>query len=335
MGFDSKQPILALLLGTTVLLIAAPGGAQTAADRETARTLMKQGDTAFAAQDYAAALKAYENANAIMRVPSTGIALARAQEKLGKLLEARDTALAVARSSVQSGEPNVFTEARAAAQELAEAIEPRIPSLTVIVEGPSPDQVEVSIDGAGLPRNLLGVPRKLNPGKHQATASASGFHQARSEVDLEESASETLTLRLEPSTGPTTESWPKAASEPAAGTSNEAGTARVSPLVYLGFGTGAAGLAVGSITGILSLSKASSAKEHCQDNACREAGRDDIDGSKTLANVSNVAFVVGVVGSGVGVYGLVSSGKERKSGRARPRVEPLVGSRFLGVRGVF
>ena len=126
--------------------------------------------------------------------------------------------------------------------------------------------------------------------------------------------SETLTLRLEPSTGPTTESWPKAGSAPApANYGRTRGPARVSPLVYVGFGVGAAGLAVGSVTGILSLSKASRAKDHCEDNACREAARDDIDGSKTLANVSNVAFAVGVVGIGVGVYGLLSSGKERKT----------------------
>jgi hypothetical protein len=270
-----------------------------------------------------------------MRVPSTGVALARAQEKLGKLLEARDTALSVSRSSAQPNESGVFTEARAAAQELAEAIEPRIPALTVAVEGAPLDQLAVSIDGAELPRNLLGVARKLNPGKHVATASAQGFHRARSEIELKEAASETLTLRLEPSTGPTTESWPKTRGGPASAIAGADRPSRVSPLVYVGFGVGAAGLALGSVTGILSLSKASSAKDHCQGNACSEAAREDIDGSKTLANVSNVAFAVGVVGIGAGIYGLLSSGGDHETGRAKPGVEPLVGGRFLGVRGIF
>jgi hypothetical protein len=193
----------------------------------------------------------------------------------------------------------------------------------------------VTIDGAELPKNLVGVPRKLNPGKHLATASAPGFHQARADIDLAEAGSETLTLRLEPSTGPTTESWPKASGELAPQDAQDPAGRGVSPMVYAGFGVGAAGLVVGSVTGILSLSKAASAKdEHCRDNLCSEAARDDIDASKTLATVSNVAFAVGAVGVGVGVYGLLSSGGTAKTGRKKPRVEPLVGN-YLGVRGVF
>jgi hypothetical protein len=335
MGSDPSKLLVAAALAAAFLAVSPPSSAQSAADRETARTLMKQGDAAFETGDFAAALKEYEAAHAIMRVPSTGIALARAQEKLGRLLEARDTALSIVRLAAQPSEPSAFTEARTAAHELAEAIEPRIPSLTIAVDGAPIDQAEVSIDGAELPRKLIGIPRKLNPGKHVATASAPGFHQARVDIDLAESASETVTLRLEPSTGPTTESWPKASNEPAPPIPDDASPARASPLVYVGFGVGAAGLAVGSVAGILSMSKASSAGEHCEGNACREAARDDIDGSKTLANVSNVAFGAGVVGIGVGLYGLLSSGGERKTGRAKPGVEPLVGSRFVGLRGIF
>jgi hypothetical protein len=335
MGFDPGKRLAMAAIAAALLAVSQPSSAQSSADRETARGLMKQGDFAFEAGDFAAALKAYETAHAIMRVPTTGVALARAQEKSSKLLEARDTALSVVRSPVQPSEPAVFTEARTAAQDLGEAIEPRIPSLTIAVDGAPVDQVQVSIDGAELPRKLIAVPRKLNPGKHVVTASAPGFHQARADVDLAEAASETLTLRLEPSTGPTTESWPKGSNEPAPSHAGDAAKTHVSPLVYIGFGVGAVGLVVGSVTGVLSLSKASSAEEQCDGNACKEAAGDDIDGSKSLANVSNVAFGVGAVGIGVGVFGLLSSGGEPKTGRAKPGVEPLVGTRFVGMRGVF
>ena len=122
---------------------------------------MKQGDAAFEAADFRAALKAFETAHGIMQVPSTGIALARAQEKLGLLLEARNTALAVSRIAARPAEPGVFTEARDAARELAATLEARIPSLTIAVEGP--EQTRVTIDGSELLRSQYRVARKLNP----------------------------------------------------------------------------------------------------------------------------------------------------------------------------
>jgi hypothetical protein len=54
------------------------------------------------------------------------------------------------------------------------------------------------------------------------------------------------------------------------------------------------------------LSLASSAKKHCDGNACLPKSRHDIDSSKTFANVANVAFGVGVVALGVGAWQLFS-----------------------------
>ena len=98
MDFEPSRCCIAVLLVAAVAAVTPAANAQSAADRETARALMKRGDTAFDAADYRAALEAYETAHGIMQVPSTGVALARTQEKLGLLLEARNTVLAVARS---------------------------------------------------------------------------------------------------------------------------------------------------------------------------------------------------------------------------------------------
>src|SRR5262249_44553309 len=54
-------------------------GAPSAADRETARKLLDDGDAAFEKKDYDGALKAYAAAHAIMHVPTTGIEVAKAQ----------------------------------------------------------------------------------------------------------------------------------------------------------------------------------------------------------------------------------------------------------------
>src|SRR5687768_9838148 len=118
-----RQLLACVLFGMGVALSPLQAGAQpSAADKETARSLMNQGDTARDEQDYRAALKAYEAADAIMRVPTTGLAVARMHEKLGQLLEARDKALAVARIPAGATEPAAFTTARNEAEQLADAI---------------------------------------------------------------------------------------------------------------------------------------------------------------------------------------------------------------------
>lgn len=188
-------------LGAAFVLLAAPSAlAQpSSADKETARNLMKEGDAKFAARDYAGALKAYEAAHAIMQVPSTGLPLARAQLERGLLVEARDTLLQVTRHPKDPSEPAAFAKAREEAAELAQKIAPRIPSLTITVEGaPSDASVEVTVDGAPVPPAALSAPRKVNPGSHTITAWASGFKAAQASVSVKEGDSQKVTLKLVP-----------------------------------------------------------------------------------------------------------------------------------------
>jgi hypothetical protein len=318
--------VAALAISTSAL----PAFAQSASDRETARSLMDKGEAAMAKNDPAAALASFRAADEIMRVPTTGIAVARAQAELGQLVEARDTALKVTRIPAKPGEPPVFAEARSEAQQLADRLAGRIPSLTIQLEGGPASGASVRLDGSDVPPSLLGIAKKLDPGKHVVVASAPGFQEARAEVELAEGAQEQVVLKLEPQTGQAeTPIAPSPVADDAGG-----GT---SPLVYIGFGVGAVGIAVGSVTGLMSLSEASTAKEGCTDNICPTKNEEAADSSKTLANISNVGFAVGLIGIGVGIYGLLSSGSTTEApASARPRpIEPLIGARFVGVRGAF
>lgn len=116
-----------------VLVLALPGLASAAtpnaADRETARTYMTEGRKQRDENDLKAALRAFEAADAIMHVPTTGLEVAKTEAMLGQLVEGRDVALRVARSSPEPGEPAPFAEARAAARKLADELEGRIPSI--------------------------------------------------------------------------------------------------------------------------------------------------------------------------------------------------------------
>lgn len=206
--------LTAVFVFVSAFLIASPAafGQPTSADKETARNLMKEGDSKFAVKDYAGALKAYEAAHAIMQVPSTGLPLAKAQLERGLLVEARDTLLQVTRHPKEAGEPSAYAKAREEATELAQKIAPRIPSVTIEVEGaPGDAAVEVKVDGAVVPPAALSAPRKVNPGAHVITASASGFQTATSNVTVKEGETRRVALKLVPGAGGAAAGAPAAA----------------------------------------------------------------------------------------------------------------------------
>jgi hypothetical protein len=333
-----RARFVAVLLAAAPLVCAGSAFAQappSAADKETARTLMNQGDDRFEAKDYAGALKAYQGADALMHLPMTGAALARAQVALGLLLEARDTALQVAHQAPQAGENPKYAEARAEARALADALAARIPSLDVKLSA-SPPGLVVSVDDAPIPPAALGLPRKVNPGKHVVTARAPGFADARVEITVAERATLPVPVQLVEGTG-TLPPGPTAGTPPVSAPPPVAPAGRTtSPLVYVGFGIGGASLLVGAITGGLSLSKTSKLVNDCPNMQCapQSTGAGERSSALTLANVSNVTLGIGAAGVIVGVVGVVLSRGDRRPAAAWT-IEPMIGPRAVGVTGVF
>ena len=305
---------------------------------------MNEGDRLFAAKDYAGALKAYGGAHDIMGVPTTGIELAKAQEQLGQLVEARDTLLQVTRYPKRSDEPKVFTRARDDAALRAVTLAARIPSIVVTVSGPPQGAaVSVTIDGVAIPPAAVSLPRKVNPGRHAILASSPGFVEARQVLMVaeRETGQANLTLQAGSAAVPAGPATPvpaapivavRAEQPPPAATQSSSSS---STLMIFGFGLGAAGVIAGSITGLLAMSKKTDAEKLCTNNLCPESSRSDIDGSKTMGNISTISFAVGAIGAGLGVYTLLAPSKPKESAQAHTRFEPVVGLGSLGVRGEF
>ena len=66
------------------------------------------------------------------------------------------------------------------------------------------------------------------------------------------------------------------------------------------FGVAALGAAVGTVAGILALSKAGELKDRCGDTRCRPEDEPLADEARARATVSTVGFVVGGVAATVG-----------------------------------
>lgn len=325
----------------------------TAAEKETARTMHRSGDAKFEQGDYRGALADYKAADLIMGVPSTRLAVAQAQEKLGLLVESLDSALSVKRIPKLNPEPAVFEKARADAVTLASSLRPRIPSVKFALQGvPEGRAVDVSIDGTNVPMALLTVPRKVNPGQHVIKATVDGYHPFEQQVQLPEGKVTEVPIKLEPKDGAAAAAPAPAPTAPAAappeappaGTQPpppppdepEEASGGISPLVWIGFGVGGAGLILGGITGGIAAGKASDLKDSCPDNQClRSETEDDYDSTYTMAHVSTAGFIIGGVGVAVGVVGLLLPSGEAEASTGSITLRPIVGPGVAGVAGSF
>jgi hypothetical protein len=297
--------LLALVLGVA----PARAGEPSATEKDTARSLMWSGDQAFARGEHADALRSYLSADEIMRVPTTGVAVARARAALGQLVEARDRALVVARSTPLPDEPPVYLKARDEAAKLAADLLERIPTLRITVEGSR--DVEVLVDGLRVPAAVAAAGLKVNPTMHRVRVRAPGHHDAEASVALAEGATETARLVLRAEAPGVASAVPRhdARTAPFPGRSRASDAAV--PLMVTGFSVAGAALVAGAVTGGLSLSRSAELEDRCGAGPCGPEDEDDLSSANTLANVSNVAFAVAGVGLVVGFVGVVLRGSAR------------------------
>ena len=169
--------------------------------------------------------------------------------------------------------------------------------------------------GVKIPAAELHAAQKVNPGEHEIRASSPGRASAAEKTTLTEGQTSTLTLTLLVARDPPSRAVPPA-------------------LVYTSLGLGAAGILVGSITGVVSLNSVAAAKKLCAaDGACPPAAQPDLDRSLTMANISNVAFGAGIVFAGLGVVGLVLTPRAAAPPSAGAVLVPLSGG--AAIRGWF
>jgi hypothetical protein len=279
-------------------------------DRNAARALVIEGRAKLAAHDNEGARKAFVAAHAIMGVPTTGLDLAKAQEGLGLLIEARATALEVVRMPVSVTEPEAFTNARPLAAELAAQLAARIPSVVVTVTGlPVGSVPRVLMDGISMPASTLSLPQPLNPGHHVLEVSALGFASEHRELTLEEKASLRIDLVLRPLATPTTEL--AATPLPSAPLTLVPAKKTGAPMwPWVAAGAGVVALGVGSAFVIDYARVRSTVSADCPGGACnpRKYTAEDVASLKQRWNRDLGLFVglgiAGAAGVGIAIVGL-------------------------------
>lgn len=336
------------MLCGAILMHTAVAVGQTDQERAAARSLATEGINAFNAGKNAEALDKLERAYQLASIPTIGLWSARALEKSGKLVEANERLIAVSRYKITHDDAGVFAQAKNDAEQLQDAIAPRIPQLKIDLVHADGLELTVDLDGTVLKNALLGVSFQVNPGKHLVTARA-GSRQVQQPVLVNERDSARVPVdvaALHPPEGTAVapagaESSPAAEPAPqngepapvdASASSGGMSGKRIAGFVVLGVGVG--GLVTSAILGAKAIEQHSLYEERCPSGKCDAKYQDYYDTFQKNQTYALVAGGVGLVAVGAGLY-LVISGGDSSSSRNSAYVRPFIGWQSVGAEGRF
>jgi PEGA domain len=186
---------VALLL-PSVSRAQQPASTPSDSDRAAARELAMQGAQLQQAGNCAEAVDRFARAEAIFPAPTNLLHEAQCEAVLGKLVEAAEHYRLVVRTPLPAGSPNAFVQAQQqAATELAQ-VEPRIPSIRIIVRPRAPQGTTIKIDEQEVSPAYVGVERPTDPGAHSVVLQAPGYVVARQRVTLQEKETKDVAFNL-------------------------------------------------------------------------------------------------------------------------------------------
>jgi hypothetical protein len=302
--------LAAVSIAALVVALAGAAHADDSAASPAARALYEEATKAMDRKDFAVACPKLEEV--VRQVPEgvgARITLGECYEGEGRLASAWNAYNDAAALAVKTGQ----TARARKAHDAAEALHGRLGRLTieVSVAVAALPGLTIERDGVVIDRKAFNTGVPVDRGQHEVTARATGRTTVEKGTDASDGVESKITIDDLPVASADAPALPP--KEEGAPPPHEAPPPKssTSPLVYVGFGIGGAGLALGAITGAITLSSSSSCK------SARICTQGTIDGTKTTAWISDVGFAVGVVGVGLGVVGLVTSKKAPASARLR------------------
>lgn len=291
----------AAFVAAAVLVHAPPARAQSPDELKAARELFQEAYKDEQEKRLDAALDKFQRVAKVRESASVRYRIASVLESLGRLREARDAfrTLAASKPTLAPNEKEIATSA----EERAKALDAKIPTLTLQMQGTPPPDLKVTVDGKDVPADTLAQPQPLEPGEHVVTATGSGMTPFESRVRLSEGGGVSLTVPVSarPATGGT--------GDPNGGTGNpnggDAGNGAGSSNRTLGI----VGLAAGGVllvtSGILLAVREgdiSTLNEECPNGRCPRSSQSELEGTRDQAKL------FGPLGVGLGIVGLGAAG---------------------------
>jgi hypothetical protein len=313
-----KSPA-AILLALSLLTTRAQAQQTDDRARSAARALAEDGVTALQNGDTEGAIDKLERSYQIMGLPTVGLWSARALAKAGRLVNASERYNEVSRWSGHSDPRQA--QAQADASREREELLPRIPSVTLVIEGAKGGDLKVTLDGGPVLTALVGASQPINPGHHVAAATA-GSQSAEQPFDIAEGQKLSVSLKLgaakagaaapagaaamaaAPVASPKTE--PAGATPPPSGNApSDASPSWWNTQKIVAVALGGAGLVSGIVSGIFTASaasKKSDSEAYCNGSACTDPkGVELLSDARAAGNVATITGIAGITLVGAGV----------------------------------
>ncbi len=345
------SPAFVAMLGASSLiaLASAARADDASANRAAARELGVQGVLLAEKGKCGDAIEKLQRAEKLYHAPTTLERLGECEVEVGRLVDGTEDLQRVVKEDLPAGAPAAFTAAKTRAAAVIKKAMPRIAHLRVHVNAPSGATATVTMDGNSYPDAALDGDRPVDPGTHALSATADGMIRADTTISLGDAESKSVELKLVPDPNaakPMQIAPPIVDNTPKPPTDDD--TKKTSPPppespshvpAYLAFGVGIAGVGVGTVTGILALSKKSSLDTVCgpSKTGCPASSQSDIDSAKTMGTISTVGFIVGGVGVAAGIVLLLTEGSSSNASATvgSVHVTPDFGAGFVGAHGSF
>jgi hypothetical protein len=322
-------------------------------DRAAARTAADQGADAFDRGDYAQALELFTRAERLFHAPPHLLFMARSLEKLGRLVEARETYLKLASEKPLASAPSAFKKAHAAGEAELNQIESRLSYVTIRVRGDEGGGAVATMDGTELPSAMIGISVPVDPGTHVFSARNERARSSEVKVTLQEGARQTVELTLSESIAPTAQSSPPAKSqgsprqgEPAAsGRSSGSGSAQLTwGFVTIGVGAAIAGVGTGFMVSSLNtrsegdrIFECNRTEERCSEDQIDQIDKKDAEADRTR-NIAIAGFAAGGAVIATGLVLVLTAPSDENEAQPSGLVRDfrlVAGPGWLGASGRF
>jgi hypothetical protein len=283
LGWLVRRLAIALAVGFATWLVAAPACAQTAI----AEKLYQEGSDLARAGNFQEACPKFQASYELDAQVGTLMALAACHVEIGKTASAWAEYNEAASLARRQDKPALADEARKSSAELR----PKLSLLKVQIDNHLPNMI-VNLDGKVVPRGALTAELPIDPGNHELNAEAPGHEEFHKQLTVPTGPS-TTTVRIPPLKALEIDQQKPVVISPGLNDNEVIG--------YTVGALGLAGVALGTVFGILATVETNNADENCINNFCTQQGLDGHDRALAFAHISTISFAVGGAGLGAGL----------------------------------
>jgi hypothetical protein len=288
----------------------------SAGDLATARNALREGLALREKGDLLGALGRFTTAHDLVPTPVTAFELGKTHLLMGHVLQAHELFIKIGRIPPALEESQRSATAREEAARLATDLEPRIPTLRILLKLPPEATAVVRIDDDPITVTGTVTPRAVEPGKHVIVARAGDGPEERVTMDLAEG--ETKDVDLAPQ-------WvaPKVPVVAPGSGGQIVYLRQTNPLVFVGFTISSVALTLTGVASVLAFNAAGRAQDRCSPDYCPQHVRDsDITEMRTWLVVTAVAGAATIGFFSLAVLSIAKPVNEKVTAGVRPYLGP-------------